>query len=124
MDPKLCPQFSRVAIVSSTTPGTGRRYNESDFFSLSGILLLGLLCGGSKHCLTSPPNKRNLTFSIVCYSAAVASSFLHYYIKLWLSPKFPNNGCDRYQRVMATFAFKADVVVCDGCRSSHVTITF
>ena len=56
MDPKLCPQFSRVAIVSSITPGTGRRYNGSGFFFLSCILLVWLLCDGSKHCLTSPPS--------------------------------------------------------------------
>jgi len=55
MNPKLCPQFSRVAIVSSITPGTGRRYNGSGFFFLSGILLVGLLCDGSKHCLITPP---------------------------------------------------------------------
>ena len=32
MGPKLCPQFSRVAIVSSITPGTGCRFNGSGFF--------------------------------------------------------------------------------------------
>jgi len=88
MDPKLCPQFSRVAIVSSITPGTGRRYNGSGFFFLSDILLVGLLCGGSKHCLTRSPNKHNPTFSIVFYPAAVAPGFCHDRIKFCLSPKF------------------------------------
>ena len=106
MNPKLCPQFSRVAIVSSITPGTGRRYNGSGFFFLSGILLVGLLCDGSKHCLTSAPNKHNPTFSIVFYSTAAASSFLHNHVKFYLSPKFLNKDCDRHQRGMAAFALK------------------
>ena len=64
MHPKLCPQFSRAAIVSSITPGTGRRYNGSGFFFLSGKFLVWLLCRSSNHGLTRPPNKHNPTFSI------------------------------------------------------------
>ena len=54
----------------------------------------------------SPLNKHNPTFSIVFYSTAAASSFLHNHVKFYLSPKFLNKDCDRHQRGMAAFALK------------------
>ena len=123
MNPKLCPQFSRVAIVSSITPGTGRRYNGSGFFFLSDILLVGLLCGGSKHCLTRPPTNTILLSALFLFGSGCIELFAQP-IRFCLSPKFVNKGCDWYQRGMATFAYKADVVICDGCQSSHVPIMF
>ncbi len=60
------------------------------------------------------PNKHNPTFNIVFHSTAAASSFLHNHIKFYLSPKFLNKGCDWYQWGVTAFAFKADVVVCNG----------
>ena len=88
------------------------------------LLFSFLSCGCPKHSLTWSANKNDPTFSIVFYSAAAAPGFCHNIIKFRFPPKFLNKGCDWYQWGVTAFAFKADMVVCDGCQSCHAPIMF
>jgi len=69
MNPKLCPQFSRVAIVSSITPGTGHRYNGSGF-SLSLRYIAGLTALSQFQALPDqpPPKKKTLLSALFFHS--------------------------------------------------------